>query len=78
MVRSLSLATVRSANSPRFMSPPPTASRMKTSDEKPSAPPAVSEAVMRTLLHPVTVMITLLYPEAVMITLLHPLQCQRQ
>lgn len=40
MERSLSLATVRSASSPRFMSPPPTASMMKTSEEKPKAPPA--------------------------------------
>lgn len=40
MERSLSLATVRSASSPRFMSPPPTASIMKTSEEKPRAPPA--------------------------------------
>lgn len=39
MERSLSLATVRSASSPRFMSPPPTASMMKTSDENPRAPP---------------------------------------
>lgn len=35
-----SLATVRSANSPRFMSPPPTVSSMKTSDEKPRVHPA--------------------------------------
>lgn len=40
MERSLSLATVRSASSPKFMSPPPTASMMKTSEEKPKAPPA--------------------------------------
>lgn len=38
--RSLSLATVRSASSPRFISPPPTASIMKTSEENPRAPPA--------------------------------------
>lgn len=43
MERSLSLATVRSASSPRFMSPPPTASMIKTSEEKPSAPPAGHE-----------------------------------
>lgn len=36
-----SLATVRSANSPRFMSPPPTVSSIKTSDEKPRVHPAV-------------------------------------
>lgn len=47
MERSLSLATVRSASSPRFISPPPTASIMKTSEEKPRAPPDVREGNTR-------------------------------
>lgn len=52
MERSLSLATVRSASSPRFISPPPTASIMKTSEEKPRAPPARQGRKHKLLGHP--------------------------